>query len=93
LLVLTSPHGVLTSVKLNDELRRSSGEIANEWSDRDLPIEANSKKLPVAEMLPQLPLSTSGIFSEFARAKRGLAIVGFVYDMPSPSPSREREGS
>lgn len=52
-LVFDNAPGMLPAVQLNDELRCSSREIADEWSDRYLAIEAY-RELTVTNVLPKL---------------------------------------
>jgi hypothetical protein len=44
---------VVSAVELDYQLERPVREVANEWSDRDLAIEASAFELSVADMLPE----------------------------------------
>jgi hypothetical protein len=43
---------VLAAVELNNELGRASYEVANEWADWHLTVEANATQLAIADVLP-----------------------------------------
>jgi hypothetical protein len=97
---------MLTPVKLDYELRGVRDEIANEGPDRHLLIEANAFQLAVAEISPELALGPRGALAQFTRANCREPFVGFVQQalpwplplgregivMPTPGPSRKREG-
>jgi hypothetical protein len=86
--------GVLSSINLYDQLALATEEIADEGADRHLAREFEAIQLSTAQMPPQATLGIGCVVSESLSTVRGTrAKLCHAELMPTPSPSRKREGS
>jgi hypothetical protein len=84
---------MLAAIDLDDQVQFAAQEIADERANRHLPREFPPAELAVSEMAPQDALGGSGVVAQALRSASGSPRgVGHVQCMPTPYPSRKREG-
>jgi hypothetical protein len=91
---VTRTFRVLSAIKFDHQSPLSTHEVADEFADRHLAGEFKSFELTISQMLPKPAFCIGGIIAQPLGALRWTRPeLRHRTVMPTPSPSRKREGS
>ncbi|GAA4039636.1 hypothetical protein GCM10022281_20630 [Sphingomonas rosea] len=84
---------MLSAIELDDKSTLAAKEVSNERSYRHLPRKLVAAELPATEMTPQETFGIRRVVAEVSSAASGaFGALSHHVRMPTPGPSRKREG-